>query len=204
MKKWYALLALFVLVLYLARTGALSKRIDPGPLKPGNSVDARIARRALVIEGDPIDPLLEVKLYKLEPARTEIELKTPFSTSSRALFFFEPEVGAKYQAEVHTKHRHETIDLVAAKDPPPVEIARFPIEETLLGLEFHSDEKSVIVQGDGTYHICSLTDGKQSTTLEAGKALREQKVVSPSGRFIAMIQPPKGSSGGVWHLVVLH
>jgi len=213
MKKWYVLLALFVVVLYLARSGAFSKRPDPGTLKPGNPVDVRIGRGALVVDGDPVDPLISVKIFRLGPVRTEIQLAAPFSTSTLALFFFEPEPGAAYEAEVATKHRQEMIPLQAMKDPPAAEILRMPLNDpsgTAADPDriwFNEPEDQVVVSFKDSLTVAySLQDGS-SKTVEPLLEAPATRAVSKSGRFIAILQPPSpnekdGSS--TWQIIVLH
>lgn len=207
MKKWYAVLFIFFAAFLVFRF-LVPRQSGPSlpPQLPGNPVEVSLGRGALVVEGDAADPLKEVRLFRVaNPGdKSPVKLEEPLVTPNRALYFFPVEKGARYLAEVSTRHRTNQVELEAAPSPAPVEVLRIRLEETNASrVAFAEDGLSVFVVSAQGVRQFRISDGTDVTP--PGTPPAKAGGVSPDGRLLAMTMTQKDEKGAEKvELIVMH
>jgi hypothetical protein len=205
-KKWYAVLFIFFAAFLVFRF-VVPRQAGPslGPMQPGNPVDIALGRSALVVEGDAADPLKEVRLFRVSGVeKSQVLLDEPLVTPNRVLYFFPVEKGARYLAEVITRHRTRQVELEATPSPSPIEVLRARLDGVAPRVAFAADGRSVFVQtADGAAREFRISDGMEVTP--PGTPPPNAGGNSADGRLLAMVMTSRDEKGAEKvELIVMH
>jgi WD40 repeat protein len=148
---------------------------------PGTEPGITLARGALVVEGDVVDPIQEIRLARVQKPEEKIAFEAEVKSAAKFIGFFHVVSGEHYFVEVKTKFRTIVRDVAQPEKVQPLEIRRIPIHVKAT----NTGKPNIVFSPDGTLVAISTDSGELKLVEVFSGKERINKRISPGAQSLA-------------------